>query len=82
MEWKEEEVVGIIAEEIGLPAGRVVPELSIGDVPSWNSMAQMAILMALERRLGIEIPPEDLFGLTTVRAIVGEVGKLRPGRKG
>lgn len=69
----------IIAEVLGIPPGQVVPSLSIGDIPEWGSMAQMGIIAALEQRLGIEIPIEDLFDLTNVQALIDEVEKLKHG---
>jgi len=55
---------------------KVTPELSIGDIPEWSSMAQMGVISTLEQRLGIEIPIEDLFDLTNVQALIDEVEKL------
>ena len=70
-------VVSILAEVLRVSREQVTPSLSIGDIPEWGSMAQMGIIAALEERLGIEIPLEDLFDLTSVEALVGEVEKLK-----
>lgn len=73
----ETEIVAIIAEVLRVAPERVTPELSIGDIPEWGSMAQMGIISTLESRLGIEIPIEDLFELTNVQTIIDEVAKLK-----
>ena len=70
-------VVDVIAEVLRVERKKVTPELSIGDIPEWSSMAQMGIISTLESRLGIEIPIEDLFDLTNVQALVDEVEKLK-----
>lgn len=72
-----DKVTGIIAEVLRVPLEQVTPGLSIGDIPEWSSLAQLGIIAALEERLGIEIPLEDLFDLTSVEALVGEVEKLK-----
>ena len=73
----QEEVISIIAEVLRIAPERATPELSIGDIPEWSSMAQMGIIATLENRLGVEIPLEDLFDLTNVQALVDEVAKLK-----
>lgn len=72
-----DKVEAIIAEVLRVPLDRVTPSLSIGDIPEWSSMAQMGIISALESRLDIEIPIDDLFDLTNVQALVDEVEKLK-----
>ena len=69
-------VIEIIAEVLRVVPEKVTPELAIGDIPEWSSMAQMGVISTIEQRLGIEIPIEDLFDLTNVQALVDEVEKL------
>ena len=73
----KDKVVEIIAEVLRVVPEKVTPELAIGDIPEWSSMAQMGVISTLEQRLGIEIPLEDLFDLTNVKALVDEVVKLK-----
>ena len=75
----KEQVVEIIAEALGVVPEKVTPDLAIGDIPEWSSMAQMRLISTLEQRLEIEFPIEDLFDLTTVQAIVDEVNKVKNG---
>lgn len=70
-------VIEVVAEVLHIVPERVSPELSIGDIPEWSSMAQMGVISTLEQRLGIEIPIEDLFDLTNVQALIDEVEKLK-----
>lgn len=72
-----EMVYEIVAEVLNVPVERLSDELSIGDIPQWNSMAQMSLTATLEERLEIEFPIEDLFDLTNVGAIVAEVEKVK-----
>lgn len=70
-------VVEVVSETLALPTEHVTMKLAIGDIPQWNSMANMAIITAVEETLGIEIPSEDLFELTSVESIVEEVAKVK-----
>lgn len=71
------EVIEIIAEVLGVVPEQVTPELAIGDIPAWNSMAQMRLISTLEQRLEVEFPIEDLFDLTNVQALIDEVNKVK-----
>lgn len=73
----QKKVQEIIAEVLRVAPEKVTPELSIGDIPEWGSMAQMGIISTLEARLDIEIPIDDLFDLTNVQVLVDEVKKLK-----
>lgn len=70
-------VISIIADVLRIAPEKVTTELSIGDIPEWNSMAQMGIIAALEQRLDSEIPIEDLFDLTSVQALIDEMEKIK-----
>lgn len=75
----EKDVLELIAEILAVSPEKLSPETAIGDIPQWNSMAQMSIIGALEEQLGIEFPIEDLFELTNIDAIVKEVEKVKNG---
>lgn len=79
MENITERVYQIIAGTLNIPVETVTPELGIGVIDQWDSMGNMAVMAALEEQLGIEIPIEDLFDLTSVEAILTEINKLQPG---
>lgn len=71
-----EKVRSIIAETINVPPEIVTDTLTIGDIEQWDSMGNMAIIAALEEKLGVEFPLEDLFELNSVQSIVAEIEKV------
>ena len=73
----KEQIFEIIAEVLGVVPDQIRPDLSIGDIPAWSSMAQMRLISTLEQRLEIEFPIEDLFDLTNVQALIDEVNKVK-----
>lgn len=71
-----EKVKTVIALTLNIDINLVNEELAIGDIPQWDSMGNMAIISALEEKLGIEFPIEDLFELNSVSSILKEINKL------
>lgn len=71
------EVKLVVANELKVPIEQVECSLGVGDVPQWGSMAQMAIIVALQNKFGVKIPMEDLFDLTSVGDLVAEIEKLQ-----
>lgn len=73
----EMSVRSIIAEALKVDESIITSDLSIGDIPEWNSMGNLAIMAALEEKMEVEIPMEDLFDMTSVQSIIGEIKKLK-----
>ncbi|MBF0354521.1 MAG: acyl carrier protein [Alphaproteobacteria bacterium] len=45
-------------------------EAAMGKTPGWDSMAQVDLILALEQRFNVQVPP-DMFGqLTNVPALL------------
>lgn len=65
-----------VAGALGLSRDQVSLTLGIGDVAEWNSIGNLNLIAALERRFGVEIPLDDLFEMTSVQGIVDEIKKL------
>ena len=45
-------------------------DLSIDNVPGWDSMAHVGLILALQKEFGISIPPVDAIELTSVKNII------------
>lgn len=45
-------------------------DLSIDNVPGWDSMAHVGLILALQKEFAISIPPADAIELTSVKEIV------------
>ena len=55
----EEQVHQIVADVLKIASEVVTPELAIGDVPEWDSIANIRLLQALEENFDIEIDALD-----------------------
>jgi acyl carrier protein len=73
----EARVKEIIARVLNVDAGVITDDLSSGEIPQWDSVGNLAIISTIEQELDVEFPLEDLFDLTSVRALVDEVNKLK-----
>lgn len=73
VENMEDKVKQIIAETLHVPLDVVTLDLSIGDIKEWDSMGNIAIIAALEEKLNIEFPIDELFELTSVKALVEKI---------
>jgi acyl carrier protein len=64
-----EQVRHLIAAALQVPAEDVSAELSFGDLPQWDSMGHMEVMMQLEERFGVEVSADTIAALTSVPAI-------------
>lgn len=72
----EDTIKKIIAEALEVDVEKITDDLAINDIPEWNSIGNLAIINALEDKLDISFPIDDLFELTSVEGIVEEIAKL------
>ena len=72
----EDTIKKIIAEALEVDVEKITGDLAINGIPEWNSIGNLAIINALEDKLDISFPIDDLFELTSVEGIVEEIAKL------
>ena len=59
----------IIAAVLGIPAEEITDASSPSSVPSWDSLKQLNIVIALEDEYGVEFEDEELGQLLSVKLI-------------
>ncbi len=59
----------LIAEALQVPDDQINPSLAFGDLPQWDSMGHMEVMLSLEEQFGVEIDAEIIGSLTSVSAI-------------
>lgn len=59
----------LMAEIFRVDANEIGPEAQLGELPQWDSMAHMDLMVALESRFGVEITAETISQLTSLPAI-------------
>jgi acyl carrier protein len=64
-----EQISEVFARELGVTADEFDIDLRYGDLPEWDSMTHMNIVVALEVRFAITFNSEEIPGLSSIRAI-------------
>lgn len=60
----------IIALTFGVPADGITPDTTRDDVPAWDSVGHLNLMLALEDAFGVTLDIEDMTALTSVPAIL------------
>ena len=63
------QVQAVLVNALQVPPETVTPDLNFGDIPQWDSMGHMEVMMWLESEYGVEINAETIASLTSVSAI-------------
>jgi acyl carrier protein len=64
-----QQVQEVLAEAIQVPIESISPELAFGDLPEWDSLGHMEVMMLLEERFGIEINADTIAQLISIPEI-------------
>ncbi len=59
----------LLAEAIQVPPELVTPELAFGDLPQWDSLGHMEVMMRLEDEFGVAINADTIADLVSVPEI-------------
>ena len=65
-----EKVREIVAEQLGISEDEIKLETNFVDDLGADSLDLFELVMAFEEEYGVEIPSEDLEGLTTVGSVI------------
>ena len=64
------EVIQIIADMLGVDAGRITDDTAIGDLPEWDSLHHIRIISAIEKKYGFHFTPDVIMELEDVSDMV------------
>ena len=64
-----ERVQTLLAEAIQVPPEMVTPDLAFGDLPQWDSLGHMEVMMRLEEQFGVAINADTIAELISVPEI-------------
>ena len=73
-----ESVVEVVASVLGVPAGELSDDSSIGSVPSWDSLRQLSVILALESAYGTSISTDEALEMNSIAAIKQVLARHRP----
>lgn len=73
----ENEVVAIIAEQLGIDQSEVTPKKSLIEDLNADSLDLTELIMVLEEKFDVEIPEKDAEQLKLVEDVINFVAKLK-----
>ena len=71
----EEQVKGIVAEQLGVKEDEVTNDASFVDDLGADSLDTVELVMALEEEFGMEIPDEDAEKISTVKDAINYINE-------
>jgi acyl carrier protein len=63
------EIQKMVSSALQIPIAETNPELAFGDLPQWDSMGHMEIMLLLEENFGVEVSTDTIASLTSIPAI-------------
>jgi acyl carrier protein len=63
------QVQALLAEAIQAPPELVTPDLAFGDLPQWDSLGHMEVMLRLEEQYGVAIDADIIAQLVSVPEI-------------
>ena len=73
-----DKIRAVLAQALNLPLEEITSQLSFGDLPQWDSLGHMEVMMRLEEHFGIEINADTIANLTSVDAIRDHLALSKP----
>lgn len=67
----------LLAQTLKVPADRITPDTAAADLPAWDSLAHVNLMMGLEQVFDIMLDVEEFPELTSVRAILARLDRER-----
>ena len=71
-----EQVKALLAEALQVEPELVTPDLTFGDIPQWDSMGHMEVMMRLEEYFGVEINPDTIASVISLPLICEYINNM------
>jgi|GEM_PF-433236 len=59
----------VVADALRIPTSNVTDALAFSEIPQWDSLNHVALMLAIEAEYGVSIPDDLVIELTSVAAI-------------
>jgi len=71
------QICSVLAEALHIDGSEVTAEAAFGDVPQWDSMGHMEVMMLLEEKFGVEINADTISNLLNVQLIFEHIEGMK-----
>lgn len=59
----------LFAETLQTPPEMISPDLAFGDIPQWDSLGHMEVMLQLEEKFGVSVDADTIAELISIPAI-------------
>lgn len=63
------QVQALLADALRISEDMVTPDLALGEIPEWDSLGHMEVMLRLEEQFGVEINTDTIAELVSIPAI-------------
>jgi acyl carrier protein len=67
----------LISDTLVVPRDQVTDNFTYGDIPEWDSMGHMNLMMALEENFNIQITADTITNLVSIPAIISYLSERK-----
>lgn len=75
MSSSEHQIIALVAGILEVPADSLSLQTAAGDIPEWDSLAQVAIVTTVEEEYQLNLDPDSLMDIATIADLVALVDK-------
>ncbi|MBQ7023322.1 MAG: AMP-binding protein [Akkermansia sp.] len=75
MASSEQEIINLVAGILAVPAESLSLQTGVGDLPEWDSLAQVAIVTTVEEEYQLNLDPDSLMDIATIADLVALVAQ-------
>jgi acyl carrier protein len=68
-----EQIAAIVAETVGLDTLRLAPTTRAADVEGWDSLANVQIFVAIEKRFGVRFRTGEIAAMRNIGELVSRI---------
>ena len=68
-----DQICALLADALRVEPGDINADTQFGDLPQWDSMGHMEVMVALEKEHGVQITAESITELVSVPLIVAHI---------
>lgn len=70
----QEEKIAMLEDMLELDGGSLKPEMELNEIPEYDSMAKLSLIVMMDEEIGKKLTGEDIQGFKTVKDILDFMG--------
>jgi acyl carrier protein len=67
--FDEQRLREVVVQTLRIPEARYRPDLQLGDLDEWDSVAHLELVAAIEQAFGVQLSADEMVELTSLEKI-------------